>query len=75
VTSPATIAANATSVTASVPAAEGNDRTFRWAVAGGATIVTGQGTNTITFRPTSPGLKRLTCTVNFRNVVQVSRST
>lgn len=71
VTSPATIAANATSVTASVPAAEGNDRTFRWAVAGGATIVTGQGTNTITFRPTSPGLKRLTCTVNFRNVVQV----
>ena len=71
VTSPATIAANATSVTATVPAAQGNDRTFRWTVAGGATIVSGQGTNTITFRPTTPGLKRLTCTVNFRNVVQV----
>ncbi len=71
VTSPATIAANATSVTATVPAAQGNDRTFRWTIAGGATIVSGQGTNTITFRPTTPGLKRLTCTVNFRNVVQV----
>jgi hypothetical protein len=71
VTAPATIAANATSVAASVPAAQSGDRSFRWAITGGAAISSGQGTNAITFRPTSVGLKQVTCTVNLQNVVSV----
>jgi hypothetical protein len=71
VTAPATVAANAASVTASVPAAQNNDRSFRWVLSGGANIVSGQGTNSITFRPTSAGLKELTCNVNLQNVVTV----
>ncbi len=71
VTTPPSVAANATSVSASVPAAQNNDRTFRWTVSGGATITSGQGSNAITFRPGPPGLKEIVCNVNFRNVVTV----
>lgn len=71
VTTTPSVAANATSVSASVPAAQNNDRTFRWTITGGATITSGQGTNTIAFRPGSPGLKEVVCNVNFRNVVNV----
>lgn len=71
VTTTPAVAANATSVTAAVPPAQNNDRTFRWSVSGGATIVSGQNANTMTFRPGSPGLKEIVCNVNFRNVVTV----
>lgn len=71
ITTTASVPANATSVTASVPAAQNNDRSFRWAVSGGAIIVSGQGTNSITFRPGTAGLKEVVCNVNLQNVVTV----
>lgn len=72
VTTTATVASNATSVTATVPPAVNGDRSFRWTVTGqGAQIVTGQGTNSITFRPGQAGLKEVTCNVNLQNVVTV----
>jgi hypothetical protein len=73
ITTAATVAANANSATASVPAAQSGDRTFRWTATGGAQIVNGQGTASITYRPGgTPGLKQLTCAVNLRGLVTVS---
>lgn len=71
ITTAATVAADATSVTASVPPAQNGDRTFRWNIVGGGTLVSGQGTNTITYRPGAAGLKQLVCTVNLQNLVTV----
>ncbi len=71
ITTTATVAANVTSVTASVPAAQNGDRSFRWAITGGGAIISGQGTNAITFRPATAGLKQITCNVNLQNVVTV----
>ena len=71
ITAPASAPSGDAPVTASVPPAENGDRTFRWTVGGGATLVSGQGTNTITFRPGAAGLKLVTCTVNLRNLVNV----
>lgn len=71
ITAPATAPSSDTPVTASVPPAENGDRTFRWTLGGGATLLSGQGTNTITFRPGAAGLKLVTCTVNLRNLVNV----
>jgi hypothetical protein len=70
-TTVASVAANATSVVATVPAAQSGDRTFRWTLSGGATIVSGQGTNSITYRPGTAGLKEIVCAVNLQNVVTV----
>ena len=72
ITTPATVASDATPVAAAVPPADNGDRTFRWAITGGATIVSGQGTPTITYRPGPAGLKQITCNVNIRNLVTVS---
>ena len=71
ITTAATVASDATTVTASVPPADNGDRTFRWSVSSGATIVAGQGTPTLTYRPGPAGLKQLTCNVNIRNLVTV----
>lgn len=71
VTAPASVPANTSTVTATVPAAQGNDRTFRWTVSGDAAITAGQGSRSITLRPGSPGLKEITCNVTLRNVVSV----
>jgi hypothetical protein len=71
ITAPTTAPSGDAPVTASVPPAENGDRTFRWTVGGGATLLSGQGTNTITFRPGAAGLKLVTCTVNLRNLVNV----
>lgn len=71
ITTPATVAADATSVTASVPQAQGGDRTFRWSVGGGGTLLSGQGTNAITYRPGNAGLKQVVCNVNLQNLVTV----
>lgn len=70
-TTSATVAASATSVTATVPAAQNGDRTFRWTASGGAQIVSGQGTNSITYRPGTAGLKEIVCNVNLQNVVTI----
>lgn len=70
-TTNATVASGTNSFTASVPAAQNNDRTFRWTVAGGAQIVSGQGTNSITYRPGAAGLKEIVCNVNLQNVVTI----
>ncbi|HEY1108939.1 MAG TPA: hypothetical protein VGE76_09910, partial [Opitutaceae bacterium] len=71
VTAPATVATDATAVTASVPPAVNNDRTFRWTVSGDATIATGQNTRSITLRPGTPGLKEVVCNVTLQNLVTV----
>ncbi|MES2694737.1 MAG: hypothetical protein V4773_14785, partial [Verrucomicrobiota bacterium] len=71
VTAPTTIAANVATVTASVPAAQSNDRTFRWTVSGDATIATGQNTRSITIRPGTPGLKEVICNVTLQTLVTV----
>ena len=71
IAAPPTAPSGETPVTASVPPAENGDRTFRWVLGGGATLLSGQGTNTITFRPGAAGLKLVTCTVNLRNLVNV----
>lgn len=71
VTAPATISASTTSITASVPAAQNNDRTFRWTVSGDATITAGQNTRSITLRPGTPGLKEIVCNVTLQNLVSV----
>jgi hypothetical protein len=78
ITAPATAVtagagAAATNLTATVPAAQNADRTFRWAVAGtGAGIVSGQGTNAITVRPGAPGLLEITCDVTLQRLATVT---
>jgi hypothetical protein len=82
-TAPATAAAtpagtpNATAatVTISVPPAVSADRTFRWTVTGDAAITTGQGTDKITLRPGTPGVKLVTCTVTLQRLVNVPLTT
>ncbi len=71
VTAPASVAASAANITATVPAAVNNDRTFRWTVSGDAAITGGQGTRSITLRPGTPGLKEIVCNVTLQNVVNV----
>ncbi len=72
VTTSSTVAANVASFTASVPAGQNNDRTFRWAVTGDAAITGGQGTSSITLRPGTAGLKEVSCNVNLQNLVTVT---
>lgn len=78
-----TTSTTAAALTASVPAATGGDRTFRWSVAGtGAAIASGQGTASVTIRPGQPGLLEVMCdvtlqqlaTVNLRSFVVVTGS-
>lgn len=72
ITSPPTVTLNSGNYTATVPAAQSADRTFRWNLAGnGAAVVSGQGTNSITFRPGNPGLVELTCAVTLQRLVTV----
>lgn len=72
VTAPARAAASTTeTLTASVPAGQNGDRTFRWTVSGDAVIVSGQTASTVTFRPGSAGTKVLTCNVNLQNLVNI----
>lgn len=71
VSAPTTVATDATAVTASVPAAQNNDRSFRWSVSGDATIASGQNTRSITLRPGSPGLKEIVCNVTLQGLVTV----
>ena len=79
ITAPATVAptpagtpaANAPTVAISVPPAINADRTFRWTVTGDAAITTGQGTEKITVRPGTPGVKTITCTVTLQRLVTV----
>ncbi len=63
------VASNTATISASVPAAVSGDRTFRWTVSGDATIATGQGTASVTFRPGTPGLKEVSCAVTLQNIV------
>ena len=72
ITSPPTVVMNSGNYTATVPAAQSADRTFRWTLAGnGAGVVSGQGTNNITFRPGNPGLVEVTCAVTLQRLVTV----
>ncbi|MBL9186965.1 MAG: hypothetical protein JNK23_05770 [Opitutaceae bacterium] len=75
ITTAATITTNTTTgiLTASVPPATNNDRTFQWTVAGaGAAITAGQGTNTVTVRPGQPGLLEVICNVNLQQLAIVN---
>jgi hypothetical protein len=71
ITAPATVATNVASITASVPPATANDRTFRWTVSGDAAILSGQGTATVTLRPGTPGPKQLVCNVTLQGLATV----
>lgn len=72
ITVPATAATNVANITATVPAAQNDDRTFRWTVSGaGAAILGGQGTNAVTVRPGSPGLVEVTCNVTLQRLLTV----
>ena len=66
-----TPAATAATVSLSVPPAVSADRTFRWNVSGDAAITSGQGTDKITLRPGTPGVKVVTCTVTLQRLVNV----
>lgn len=69
----ATTNAAATNITATVPPAQNADRTFRWTVTGtGTAIVSGQGTNSIAFRPGAPGPVEVTCDVTLQRVATVT---
>ena len=72
IAAPATVSTIAASATASVPAAQNGDRTFRWAASGDASIVAGTTTDTVIFKPGTPGLKELTCAVRLQNLVTVT---
>ncbi len=72
-TAAASVATNATTLTASVPAATNADRTFRWTLNGaGAAITAGQGTNTVTLRPGNPGVLEVMCDVNLQQLATVT---
>ena len=72
-TAAASIATNAATTTASVPAATNGDRTFRWTVNGaGAAITAGQNTNTVTLRPGNPGVLEVMCDVNLQQLATVT---
>ena len=63
-TNPTIAAATTATGTASVPAAQNNDRTIRWTITGTAARITaGANTNQVTFIPGDPGIKELTCDV------------
>lgn len=71
VTAASTVSTSTARVTASVPAARNGDRTFRWSVTGGATILSGQNSRNIALRPGAPGLKEITCNVTLQNLVTI----
>lgn len=75
INSSATVTTNMTaaSLTASVPPANGGDRTFRWSVAGNAAaIASGQGTSSVTIRPGQPGLLEVMCDVTLQQLATVN---
>lgn len=76
ITAPATAAAGTAptspTLTVTVPAAQNNDRTFRWTVSGDAAITAGQGTNSARIRPGSPGVKEVTCDVTLQRLATVT---
>jgi hypothetical protein len=73
ITAPATARASAATVTASVPAAQSGDRTFRWSLAGnGAAIANGQGTNSVTLRPGAAGVVEVMCDVTLQRLATVT---
>ncbi len=72
-TVPSTAATSTTpTLAASVTPATNNDRTFRWASTGGASIASGQGTASATFRPGPPGVKEISCVVTLQSLVTVT---
>ncbi len=72
-TAAASVATNAATLTASVPAATNGDRTFRWTLNGaGSAITAGQGTNTVTLRPGNPGVLEVMCDVNLQQLATVT---
>ncbi|PAW68478.1 MAG: hypothetical protein B9S34_02475 [Opitutia bacterium Tous-C1TDCM] len=68
---PARVATDTATFTASVPAAQNGDRTFRWTVSGDAAIASGQGTASVTLRPGTPGTKAVVCNVTLQNLVTI----
>lgn len=71
IAAPSTVATSAAPFTASVPAAQDGDRTFRWTVSGDAAIASGQGTPNVTLRPGAPGVKQVTCNVTLLNLLTI----
>lgn len=72
-TAPATVVTNTASITATVPPAQNADRLFRWTLTGAAGgIVSGQGTNSLTFRAGAPGLLVVACDVILQRLVTVT---
>ncbi len=59
-------------LTASVPAAQNGDRTFRWSVSGDGVIVSGQNTASVTYRAGSPGLKEISCEVTLQRAITLT---
>ena len=72
ITAPASVVTGTTTFSASVPAAQSGDRTFRWAITGDAAIVGSATGATVNFRPGTPGVKDLTCAVNLQRLVTVT---
>ncbi len=72
ITAPFSVVTGNTTSSASVPAAQNNDRTFRWTVTGDAAIVGSATGPTVNFRPGTPGVKNLTCAVNLQRLVTVT---
>jgi len=71
ITAPGSVATSTASVAAKVPAAQDGDRTFRW-IASGGTIASGQGTESVTLKPGSPGLLEVSCDVTLQRIVTVT---
>lgn len=65
-------ASTVNAVTATVPAAVSNDRTFRWSVSEDARIVRGQGSSEIVFLPGGPGTREISCVVTLQNLGPVT---
>lgn len=69
----ATAQSGNTTLTASVPSAQNNDRSFRWSVNGSGAAINGQanGSN-VTLRPGNPGLLEVVCDVTLQQVATVT---
>lgn len=60
-------------LTASVPSAQNNDRSFRWSVLGAGAAINGQANgSSVTIRPGNPGLLEVICDVTLQQVATVT---
>lgn len=70
ITVPPTVSTRDSAITATISGGSG-ERSFRWSISGDATVIGPRDAASVSFRPGSPGVKDVVCSVNVQNLATI----